>query len=130
MFENALFEKELDPHGTCVQFVYISMYDYSCRDGKDDAVIKKVIAAELDRRLGLDDKKKVSLLVQVLASIQMGIYIFVSHEHFIQERLFIIFSEKLAKDPTRYWVLAIRRKGEGFCLILELSGFFPALHIP
>jgi len=28
------------------------------RDGKDDAVIKKVIAAELDRRLGLDDKKK------------------------------------------------------------------------
>ena len=82
MFENSLFEKELDPHGTCVQFVYISMYDYSCRDGKDDAVIKKVIAAELDRRLGLDDKKKVSLVLvctsTVLASIQMGIHIRIS----------------------------------------------------
>ena len=32
------------------------------RDGKDDAVISKVIAAELDRRLGgqTEDKKKVS----------------------------------------------------------------------
>ena len=33
------------------------------RDGKDDAVISKVIAAELDRRLGgqTEDKKKVSV---------------------------------------------------------------------
>jgi len=29
------------------------------RDGKDDAVITNVIAAELDRRLGLDERKKV-----------------------------------------------------------------------
>jgi len=28
------------------------------RDGKDDAVIAKVIAAEMDRRLGLDERKK------------------------------------------------------------------------
>ena len=55
------------------------------------------------------------------------VYIFVSHEHFIQELLFIIFSEKIAKDPTRYWVLAIRRKGEGFCLILEL--FLALFHL-
>ena len=37
------------------------------RDGKDDAVISKVIAAELDRRLGgqTEDKKKVSRNLKV-----------------------------------------------------------------
>merc|ERR1712136_517853 len=29
------------------------------RDGKDDAIIAKVIAAEMERRLGLDERKKV-----------------------------------------------------------------------